>query len=211
MKKILSNLNPLKVMNVWRDEQKSLLQKIITSIPLGLILLIIIINMKGKNDEVSRPTNNEEVIAQTKVTNNPSTPEELFNYVTTRKFKQNSDMLEEYYIYEYLSDSTYTEKAINKRSEKIVDEFQGKFYTGKAKYLGGDGEFLYIKKWAPDSRSDQYNGGWSIEIYDDRFENYLLPLSFDKWEGIDEYGPRVNMFQVTFGDHLNLGIQPIDK
>ena len=134
--------------------------------------------MKGKNDEVNRPTNNEEVIAQTKVTNNPSTPEELFNYVTTRKFKQNSDMLEEYSIYEYLSDSTYTVKDINKRSEKIVDEFQGKFYTGKAKYLGGDGEFLYIKKWASDASPSMYNGGWSIEIYDYRFKNQLLPRQF---------------------------------
>lgn len=214
MKKILSNLNPLKVYRIWNNKDISLLEKISTSLPLGIILLIMIFSNGGKDN--SREASAENGVAHSKKIMNPTTPEELFEYLTTRKFKQNSSSLETYEIKEFSNDSTFVSQSFNKRSGKMEGEFEGSgeaigtFATGSAKYLGGDGNFLYVKKWHPDSKPSQYNGGWSIEIYDSRFKKVLLPLTYDEWEGFDDYGPRVDSYIVTFGDHLNRGFYEIN-
>ena len=196
MKKFIYNLNPLKVMNVWRDKKITLKDKITTSIPLVLLLLIVAL---GAEDGGSN--------------NRPSTPEQVFNYITSKKFKQFSKVntSEDEWIYEYKRDSTYVISVINKRSNKIIDVYEGTFYTGKTKYLGNDGEFLYIKTWSSDSNSSQYNGGWGLIIYKEDVSSsgggYLIRLSHDQWEGFDEFGPRVQSYMVEYDD-MDFRIEP---
>ena len=218
MKKILSNLNPIKIYRIWNNKDISLLEKISTSLPLGIILLILVFSNGGEDNssEASAEAESKSIgVPHTKKIMTPTTAEELFEYLTTRKFKQNSSFLETYEIKEFFNDSTFVVKSFNKRSGKMEGEFGdsgetiGTFATGSAKYLGGDGSFLYVKKWYPDSKPSQYNGGWSIEIYDSRFKEVLLPLSYDEWEGFDDYGPRVSSSRVTFGEHSDRGFYEV--
>lgn len=190
MKKIkffIKYINPSNVLEVLRNSEKTFLEKIQVLLPIPIVILIIGLA------SYQTPTYDSE---GNKLNVNKSTTDGMFNYLTTRKFQVDSNLSEDFMIYEFLNDSTYTYTLLNKRSEKITLQQVGEFSIGKAKYLGGEGEFIYVKTRSKQSAFDDA-WGWSLMVWND---DYLAELMPNEWEGFDSYGPRVDKFKVDWID-----------